>query len=143
MTASGLAKSYLKKASARREILPSLMDLGDFSDVVREAQEVVELALKAVLRLIGVEPPKTHNVGKLLIEYADRLPGMPVHELARISTALRKERELSFYGDVDFLPDEEYSADDARRAIQDASMVLEAVLVFEADGRWKEGQNQS
>jgi hypothetical protein len=33
---------------------------------------------------------------------------------------------LAFYGDVDFIPTEEYSIDDARRAQQDAETVLRA-----------------
>ena len=31
--------------------------------VVRRAQEVVELSLKSLLKLMGVEYPKTHDVG--------------------------------------------------------------------------------
>jgi uncharacterized protein len=42
---------------------------------------------------------------------------------ARISAWLRKEREFSFYGDVDFIPTEAYAIDDARRAIADATKV--------------------
>jgi HEPN domain-containing protein len=38
----------------------------DYSDVVREAQEIVELALKGMLRQIGIEPPKWHDVGQLI-----------------------------------------------------------------------------
>ena len=48
-----LALDYLKRAKIRLEVLEVLYEKGDYPDVVREAQEVVELALKAVLRLIG------------------------------------------------------------------------------------------
>jgi len=34
-----------------------------FSDVVEEAQEIVELSLKGMLRFVGIEPPKFHDVG--------------------------------------------------------------------------------
>jgi HEPN domain-containing protein len=44
--------------------------------------------------------------------------------LADISSWLRKEREFSFYGDIDFIPTEEYSEDDAKRAILDAEFVV-------------------
>ena len=100
-----------------------------FSDVIREAQEIVELALKGMLRQVGVEPPKWHDVGSALIEFSDRLPeavAKDVERLARISAWLRKEREFSFYGDIDFIPTEEYSVEDARRAIQDAQHVCAA-----------------
>ena len=39
-----LAKSYLDKAHKRLKILPLLLGEDDYSDVVREAQEIVELA---------------------------------------------------------------------------------------------------
>jgi len=39
---------------------------------------------------------------------------------------LRKEREFSFYGDVDFIPTEQYDRNDALRAIQDAEFVCAA-----------------
>jgi hypothetical protein len=34
-----------------------------------------------------------------------------------VSKALRRDRELSFYGDIDFIPSEEYTAADSERAI--------------------------
>ncbi len=39
---------------------------------------------------------------------------------------LRKERELAFYGDIDFIPTEEYTREDAKEAIKDTRMVTEA-----------------
>jgi hypothetical protein len=119
----------LKKASDRLVILDVLLQKGGYSDVVREAQELVELALKGMLRAIGIEPPKLHDVGGLLIEHRSRFSQVVqgrLEELAKISKRLRKERELAFYGDVDFIPTEEYSIDDARRAQQDAETVLRA-----------------
>jgi hypothetical protein len=44
---------------------------------------------------------------------------------AEISKRLRKERELAFYGDIDFIPTEEYTADDARLALSDAKWIVE------------------
>ena len=48
-----------------------------------------------------------------------------VETLAEISKELRKDRELAFYGDVDFIPTEEYSIDEAKRAREGAARVLE------------------
>lgn len=45
-----LAQSYLVKAKARLKILRVLYDEKAYSDAVREAQEIVELALKGMLR---------------------------------------------------------------------------------------------
>lgn len=49
-----LAKSYLGKAQKRLKILNVLLDEDDYSDVIREAQEIVELALKGMLRQVGI-----------------------------------------------------------------------------------------
>ena len=129
MTNKSLAQSYLRKASDRLDVLELLLKKAAYSDVVREAQELVELALKGMLRSIGIEPPKLHDVGGLLLDHRERFPQDirdQLAELAGISKRLRKERELAFYGDLDFIPTEEYSLEDARKAQQDAQHVLQA-----------------
>jgi len=126
-----LTIDYLKRAKIRLEVLEVLYEKGDYPDVVREAQEVVELALKAVLRLIGVEVPKVHDVGKILSKYEDLLPEelrQNLKKIATISKRLRKERELSFYGAEDFIPLEEYTAEEASQAINDAKFVVDTVM---------------
>lgn len=123
-----LAQSYLIKASKRLKVLPLLLKEEAYSDVVREAQELVELALKGMLRQVGVEPPKQHDIGGLVVEFKSRLPhdvAVVAQQLAEISKWLRKEREFSFYGDIDFIPTEEYRREDAERALQDASFVVQ------------------
>jgi hypothetical protein len=127
MTNSSLAQSYLIKARARLKMLNVLLEESAYSDVVREAQEIVELALKGMLRQVGVEPPKWHDVGQILEEYRLRFPEDVVAQLGRlkeISGWLRKEREFSFYGDIDFIPTEQYSRADALKAIEDARFVV-------------------
>jgi HEPN domain-containing protein len=133
VTNFSLAQSYLLKARSRLKILQVLLDEEAFSDVVREAQEIVELALKGMLRQIGVEPPKWHDVGSFLLQFVDRFPDLEegrLNQLAAISTRLRKERELAFYGDIDFIPSEQYTRDDAHRAIVEAQTVVEAAARF-------------
>ncbi len=61
MTNQTLALSYFRKASDRLDVLDLLLKKEAYSDVIREAQECVELALKAMLRYVGVEPPKIHE----------------------------------------------------------------------------------
>lgn len=129
MTNLTLAQSYLIKAWKRLKILPVLLDEEAYSDVVREAQEIVELALKGMLRHVGVEPPKWHDVGSLLLEHRDRWPAevrKRIADLAEASRWLRKEREFSFCGDIDFIPSEEYDLSDARRARQAAVAAVQA-----------------
>ncbi len=129
MNTRSLAESYLKKALARLDVLDLLFKKNAYSDVIRESQEIVELSLKGMLRFVGVEPPKIHDVGGLLIEHKDKFPqdiAEQLKTLADISKRLRKERELAFYGDIDFIPTEEYSSEDAQQAIRDTGMVTKA-----------------
>jgi HEPN domain-containing protein len=134
MTNSTLAQSYLIKAQKRMKILPVLLQEQAYSDVVREAQEIVELALKGMLRQVGVEPPKWHDVGEALLEFERRFPEevrKQLPQLARDSAWLRKEREFSFYGDVDFIPTEQYAEGDAQKAMEAAAgAVLAAAAVI-------------
>ncbi len=128
MKNSSLATSYLDKARVRLKILRVLMNEAAYSDVIREAQEIVELSLKGMLRQIGIEPPKWHDVGPLILEYQARFPDdvqAQAGKLAEISAWLRKEREFSFYGDSGFIPTEQYSMDDAQRAIHDAGFAVQ------------------
>lgn len=135
MTNVTLAQSYLIKALKRLKILEVLLNEKAYSDVVREAQEIVELALKGVLRKVGVEPARWHDVSDLILEHKDRFPNAvseKAEEIARISKWLRKEREFSFYGDIDFIPTEQYTPEDAVKAINDAQFVAKmAQLVIE------------
>jgi HEPN domain-containing protein len=136
VTNLSLAQSYLLKARARLKILPVLLDASDYSDVVREAQEIVELALKGMLRHAGVEPPHWHDVGGLVKQYVARFPGVEPAAFDRLATAstwLRKEREFAFYGDIDLVPTDQYDATHARRAMDDAQFVVriaESVIVL-------------
>jgi HEPN domain-containing protein len=123
-----LAESYFQKATKRLRVLEVLLDEEPFSDVVREAQELVELALKGMLRYVGIDPPKWHDVGPILAEKQELLPEHirpAVTRLGEISKQLRREREFAFYGDVDFIPTEEYTRQDALQAIEDARFVVE------------------
>jgi len=129
VTTLTLARSYLLRAQKRLKILKVLLDEEAYSDVVREAQEIVELALKGMLRQVGIDPPKWHDVGSHLLRFRERFAAETQGELRRlaeISSRLRKERELAFYGDVDFIPTEQYTRDDAEAAIQDAQFVVAA-----------------
>jgi len=125
-----LTLAYLEKASVRLEALYFYRERNAYSDVVREAQSVVELTLKALLRAAGVEVPKVHDVGRTLEDNRDLLPPIICDHMVKIrsiSKRLRKERELSFYGAEDFVPTVEYELSDADQAIEEAGFVLEVV----------------
>lgn len=85
---------------------------------------------------VGVEPPKYHDVGGLLLEHRDRFEkrvGERLEKAGAASKWLWKEREMAFYGDIDFIPTEEYTEEDSRRAMEDAKDVVE--LATEAIGQ--------
>ena len=135
MTADELVRSDFGRARKRRKALEVLFEEGAFADVVRESQELVELVLKGMLRAAGVDPPKWHDVGDLLLANAGRLPdslGDRLDDLAQTSRALRKERELASYGDVDFIPDDRYDRETAAAVLVRVDRVLDALTLFEA-----------
>lgn len=147
MTGDELARAYLAKARARLRVLEVLTEEQAHSDVVREAQELVELALKAALRMVGIDPPHWHDVGPILREhtvaYPDWFAGR-IARLAEISRRLRRERELAFYGDVDLVPTDAYGPDEAARARAEATEVFDAVerLAAEREGRSEGGSDR-
>ena len=55
MTADELARSYFLRARKRMLALQTLMHAEAYPDVVREAQELVELTLEGMLRWIGFD----------------------------------------------------------------------------------------
>jgi len=57
--------------------------------------------------------------------YGERLVTDRLRELAEISKSLRKDRELAFYSDIDFIPTEEHSIKEGQQAYEGAKRVLE------------------
>lgn len=127
-----LADDYLKRATHRLAALDTLFQRESWADVVREAQEAVELALKSLLRRAQIEVPRIHDVGQIILDTADRFPENVkplLEELAEISRELRRDRELSFYGSEDLTPSEFYRREDAERARAQARRVVEVVTL--------------
>jgi HEPN domain-containing protein len=125
-----LASDHLRRAGARLRALDVLFDAGSWADVVRESQEVVELALKGLLRAYGVEPPRIHDVADVIVAEVARLPpalGPHVERLAAVSRSLRRDRELAFYGAEDLTPSSFYRESDATLARDGARDVVAAV----------------
>ncbi len=125
-----LAGDYVRRAAIRLEALDVLFEHESWADVVREAQEVVELALKGLLRAHGVEPPRIHDVSEVLLAERGRLAAALQAELepmAAVSRDLRRDRELAFYGAEDLTPSGFYTRPDAERARAGARRVVAAV----------------
>lgn len=132
-----LAADYVGRAKIRLEALDVLFDHSSWADVVRESQEIVELALKGLLRAHGIEPPRIHDVSEVLLAEHRRLPeGLQdeLDDLASISRDLRRDRELAFYGAEDLTPSGFYNRTDAERARDGARRTVAAVLPHVATG---------
>lgn len=125
-----LAGDYLERCGKRLRAVELLFELEDWPDTVRESQEIVELCLKALLRLCRVEPPKFHDASQILEAHAVQLSEQfrqVLPKVAAISRRLRRDRELAFYGSEDLTPSEFYKREDAAEALEAARFVLRAV----------------
>lgn len=125
-----LADDYLMRATHRLAALDVLFDRESWADVVRESQELVELALKSLLRHCLIEVPRVHDVGQVLQAERERLPEVirpDIEDLVAISRSLRRDRELAFYGSEDLTPSDFYQRADAEAALAGSRRVVEAV----------------
>lgn len=128
-----LARDYVRRAEIRLGALDVLFEAGSWADVVRESQEVVELALKGLLRAHGIAPPRVHDVSEVLEAERHRLPdrlGPEIAALVRTSRELRRDRELAFYGAEDLTPSGFYERPDAEKARSGARHTVETVKPF-------------
>ena len=125
-----LSEDYLFRAGNRLAALEVLLERKSYADVVREAQEIVELCLKALLRQSGIEVPRLHDMSDILNQETRKLPqGVRPHvkRLSSVSKNLRRDRELSFYGTEDLTPSEFYKEEDAKEAYASAQTVFRIV----------------
>lgn len=125
-----LAADYVARAQVRLRALEVLFEAESWADVVRESQEIVELALKGLLRSVEVVPPRVHDVSDVLEAERERLPAPILEhldELVAISKELRRDRELAFYGAEDLTPSGFYDRADGERARGGAIATVAAV----------------
>jgi len=127
-----MAKAYIKEASRRVETAKRALSEKAYAYCIRQSQEAVELLLKATLRLVGIEPPKWHDVGPVLVEFSNRFPNWfkkEIPQLAAVSRWLRREREPAMYGDEELglPPNRLYTEPYAQKALEAAMYVYEIV----------------
>ncbi len=132
MNTEAMAKGYLDDAKYSLYEAEEAFAKDMYHRTIRRAQESVELSLKAVLRLLGIEYPREHDVSDALVEIAHmrELPDWFRFELETISVASKRlveERGPAFYGDEKALipPRELYSKEDAEKAIDSARKIHE------------------
>jgi hypothetical protein len=72
-------------------------------------------------------------VGSILVEEQTRFPEQireRIPELAEISLRLRRDRDLAFDGDRDFIPEQVYGREAAAQALAGAERVLDVTRFF-------------
>ncbi|MEM1738399.1 MAG: HEPN domain-containing protein [Nitrososphaerota archaeon] len=120
-----IAKSYLRQAEARLKDAKDALAEGNYPYAVRLSQECVELSLKAVLKAVGIDYPKVHDVSDILLDIKERFPEWfkaEIEFLRESSKILAKKREISLYGGEEaFLaPEDVISREDADDAVRRA-----------------------
>lgn len=125
-----LALDYIKRSEIRLLAIDTLYAQRGYADVVRESQEVVELVLKALLRINDLAIPRIHDVSSVIEENKktfSKLKEEDIEFITTVSRSLRRDRELSFYGSEDLTPSEFYRKSDAETAKSHAAKVLDIV----------------
>ncbi len=133
MQNKSLAKDYIERAKIRFGAVEFLFSKKSWADVVRESQEIVELALKALLREYHIEVPRIHDVSGILMQEKDKFPKELNNEMDKIcdiSRSLRRDIELAFYGSEDLTPSEFYHEKDARQALDSARFIVDKTIKF-------------
>lgn len=129
-----LIKDYFKRVKIRRKIINEYFKEEDYADIIRECQETVELALKGILLYYGIKYPKIHDVGKVFKENKNKFPDFIKKEISNISLIsknLRRDREISFYGDFDIIPLKYYEKEDAIEAIKNLDIIIALIEKIE------------
>jgi HEPN domain-containing protein len=118
----GLGNKLLNEAEEYYAEMLRAYERGSWNVVVRRAQEVVELSLKGLLKMIGIEYPKEHDVGDVF-ERACREKRIEVEvktldRIKQTSSRLARERAPAFY------MDRLYSEEQAQEAKEGAEHVI-------------------
>jgi len=123
MTNYDRAKVLIEDAHIYRKDAENAFKEGGWNRTIRRAQEAVELYLKGILKLMNVEFPKVHDVGRFFIAELEKkgkkLPKETSDKIVEISSMLAEKRAPAFYRE------EEYSEEDARQAIEGMRFIFQ------------------
>lgn len=125
MTNFESGENLLKDAESYCEEMQHMFEKEKWNIVIRRAQEVVELSLKGILKKMGIDYPKIHNVAPLFVSLLKE-KGIEVEKdvsdrILFISMLLAKDRAPAFYGERIFLKE------DAERAQKGAIEIFEKI----------------
>lgn len=121
-----LGRGYLTEARIIFEEAKESLDKGHYHRTIRKCQEATELALKGLLKFVGIEYPKSHLIGNVLLSLPLKINihAKVLKKLAEISDQLALDRETAFYGSEQESPEELFERDDALEALTNCEYVL-------------------
>ena len=126
MTNVRLAEAFLDKARERLQALDGLRKEADYSDVIREARDIVELCFRGMLRIMGVEVSRYRDAGEVLRENMPHLPAEVRQHADRIHEIYSDlTRQRSMVPLEEGAPVEKLLLVDADRATAEAEWILE------------------
>lgn len=125
-------KSYIEDAKIILEEAEESFNKGYNHRTIRKCQESIELALKGVLRIVGIEYPKSHRIGGALKDSAlkEKLDEGTLERIIAIADRLANEREIAFYGSDISSAKDMFDEDDASEAIADTHYVMKIIDKF-------------
>ena len=128
MTNSESAQDLLNGAERIFREVRTEFNAGSYNLAIRRAQETVELALKAALKLFGVDFPKEYNVGALFVKFVKEkqieTSDETLNHILSASSSLAKDRLPAFYWE------RRYTKVEARVARDEAAFVLKQVRSY-------------
>lgn len=129
MTNREIGRAYIDDARIILNEAEASLSQGHYHRAVRKCQESVEMALKGLLRLAGIEYPKAHRVGRVLLESIIAQVGSPqqLRHIAGIADELADAREEAFYGTEDTAAAELFTREDAVDAVAKGKQVEQFV----------------
>lgn len=125
MTNREFGRAYIEDARVILAEAAASLEQGHFHRTVRKCQESVEMALKGLLRVAGIEYPKAHRVGRVLLESAVAQVVSPerLRDIARMADELADAREEAFYGSESSSAVDLFTRDDAVDALRKGKVV--------------------
>ncbi len=129
MNSISIGKNYIDDAKIIFSEAIESLKRGHYHRTIRKCQEAVELGVKGLLRIVGVEYPKSHRIGKTLVNspLKDKVDPKVLKTIARITDMLALEREVAFYGTEQKPAQELFTNTDAESAIEDSRFVINAI----------------
>jgi len=129
MKNNSAGRSYVEDAKIILEEAEESFNKGYNHRAIRKCQESVELALKGILRVVGIEYPKSHRIGVVLKDSAlkEKLEEGTLEKIITIANRLADEREIAFYGLDTSSAKDMFDKDDASEAIADAHYIMKII----------------